>query len=181
MNAPGRPMMSTFLPAHALRTSRKTGGLNSRPSCVRGAVCYAVSRLSGLVSAGRRADSRFAVTSSTLRDGRRRLVPQPSRADVARETSPAFSCGTRCYMHGPAHRGSSPRPSPWLRPSANASRPVAPFLRRTRPVGGPTTTTNGNVSHLREVLSAWSLGVEASLAVLGIPQRTTSARANALG
>ena len=26
-------MISTFLPAQALRTSRKTGGLNSRPSC----------------------------------------------------------------------------------------------------------------------------------------------------
>ena len=41
-----------------------------------------------------RANDRFAVFSSTLRDGRRRLVPQPSRADVARETSPRFSCGT---------------------------------------------------------------------------------------
>ena len=32
-----------------------------------------------------------------------------------------------------------------------------------------------------EALSAWSLGVEASRAVLGIPRRTTTKRLNALG
>ena len=145
--------MSTFLPAHAFLTSRKTGGLNSRPSCVRGAVVCLLS-LSRFVSRfGRaRADDRFSLFSSTLRDGRPRLVAQPSRDDAARESSPQFSCGTLRYMHGPAHQGSHPRPSPWLRPSANVSRPEAPFLRCTRPVGGPTTTTNGNVSHLKERL-----------------------------
>ena len=49
MNAPGRPMIRTFLPAQALRTSRKTGGLNSRPSCARGAVVCVLS-LSRLAS-----------------------------------------------------------------------------------------------------------------------------------
>ena len=146
-------MMSTFLPAQALRTSRKTGGLNSRPSCVRGAVVCLLA-LSRFVSRfGRaRANDRFAVPS--LRSSREACSARAAalRDDVARETSPSFSCGTLCYMHGPAHRGSSPRPSPWLRPSANASRPEAPFLRCTRPVGGPTTTTNGNVSHLKERL-----------------------------
>ena len=79
-----------------------------------------------------------------------------------------------CYMHGPAHPGSSRRPSPWLRPSATVSRPEAPFWRCTRPAGGPTTTTNGNVSHLKERLCpARSLGVEASRAVPETPQRTT--------
>ena len=78
-----------------------------------------------------------------------RLVPQPSREDVTRVRR-RLLCGGHCDLHGPAHPGSNPRPSPWLRPSANASRPEAPFLRCTRPVGGPTTTTNGNVSHLKE-------------------------------
>ena len=157
-------MIRTFLPAQALRTSKKTGGLNSRPSCVSDAVCYAVPRRARSLSlrsrlvvsrfgrATRASVRPFQLAWYVVRAKHGPLVPQPSRDDVARETSPSFSCGTLCYMHGPAHRGSSPRPSPWLRPSANVSRPEAPFLRCTRPVGGPTTTTNGNVSHLKERL-----------------------------
>ena len=156
-------MISTFLPAQAFLTSRKTGGLNSRPSCVRDAIalpvprwacaCLSALKRECLVSAGRRASLRPLRGPRSVRRAKHvRLVPQPSRDDVARETSPSFSCGTLCYMHGPAHRGSHPRPSPWLRPSATVSRPEAPFLRCTRPVGGPTTTTNGNVSHLKERL-----------------------------
>ena len=81
--------MSTFLPAQALRTSRKTGGLNSRPSCVRDGT---VSRrrvlcsLSRLVSRfGRaRANDRFAVSLYVRRAKHVRLVPQPSRDGAAR-------------------------------------------------------------------------------------------------
>ena len=87
-------MISTFLPAQALRTSRKTGGLNSRPSCVRDGVC--VLALSRFVSRfGRaRAHDRFAVFSPTLRDGRRRLVPQPSRDGAARAVGRLLYVGT---------------------------------------------------------------------------------------
>ena len=128
------------------------------PDGVSYACCLSALRSRLVVSRfGRATCTAETVSQSALcssRDGRRRMMTQPSRHDyVARDTSPAFSCGTLCYMHGPAHQGSHPRPSPWLRPSANASRPEAPFLRCTRPVGGPTTTTNdGNVSHLKERL-----------------------------
>ena len=146
-------MMRTFLPAQALRTSKKTGGLNSRPSCVCDAVVCLLA-LSRFVSRfGRaRANDRFAVPS--LRSSREACSARA--AALARRRRRALCgrllCGGHCDLHGPAHPGSSPRPSPWLRPSANVSRPEAPFLRCTRPVGGPTTTTNGNVSHLKERL-----------------------------
>ena len=118
---------------------------------------------------------RSALRSS--RDGRHPLVTQPSRADVARETSPHFSCGTLCYMHGPAHPGSRPRPSPWLRPSANVSRPEAPFLHCTRASGRAYNNDKWQCQPSEgEALSAWALGVEALRPVLDIPQRTTIAR-----
>ena len=152
-SAPGRPMMSTFLPAHAFLTSRKTGGLNSRPSCVRGAVVCCLSQR--FVSRSGRA-TRVAETVSRLRALRRATVAVGScrspRATAPRARPRLPSVVGHCDLHGPAHPGSHPRPSPWLRPSANASRPAAPFLRCTRPVGGPTTTTNCNVSHLKERL-----------------------------
>ena len=54
VKAPGRPMIRTFLPAHALRTSRKTGGLNSKPSCVRYGCIVSTARVGRLSSAARR-------------------------------------------------------------------------------------------------------------------------------
>ena len=63
-------MISTFLPAQALRTSRKTGGLNSRPSCAwslsRDGVCCCLSQRSVSRFGRARANDRFAVMSSTF-------------------------------------------------------------------------------------------------------------------
>ena len=82
-------MIRTFLPAQALRTSKKTGGLNSRPSCVRDGVCVLslgslsrafVSRFAG--PCGRRPFRGFQLY--VRRRSHVRLVPQPSRDDAAR-------------------------------------------------------------------------------------------------
>ena len=98
MNAPGRPMIRTFLPAQALRTSRKTGGLNSRPSCVCDAVVCVLSlgsqvwlRVSFRPGACERP---FRGPRYVRRAKHVRLVPQPSRDDVARAL-----CGD-CYVGG---------------------------------------------------------------------------------
>ena len=80
-----------------------------------------------------------------------------------------------CCLHGPSHQGSHPRLSPWLRPSANVSRLEAPFccfMARAR------ATCNEQCQPSEgEALLKWSNGVEASRAVLRIPQNHTAARA----
>ena len=163
-------MIRTFLPAHAFLTSRKTGGLNSRPSCAwllsrhgRAApgvlrVCAASTPSRGLTVSFRPGDRATRVAETVSRSSALRCVTvavgscRSPRATTPRARPRLASVVGHCDLHGPAHPGSSPRPSPWLRPSANVSRPEAPFLRCARPVGGPTTTTNGNVSHLKESL-----------------------------
>ena len=169
-------MISTFLPAQALRTSRKTGGLNSRPSCA-WAYCWVLSR-------SRPGDARgfeaFRVRATYF--ARRMLGSCRSpRATTSRARCAETAMWEgHCCLHGPSHQGSSPRLSPWLRPSANVSRLEAPFcccfMARAR------ATLNEQCQPSEgEALSAWSLGGEASRAVLGIPPRTTRARPNALG
>ena len=118
-------MIRTFLPAQALRTSKKTGGLNSRPSCVRDGVCV-LSLSSRLVSAGRvlTTVSRFsALRCANGRSARAAALARRRRASCA-ETA---MWEGHCCLHGPSHQGSHPRLSPWLRPSANVSRLEAPF------------------------------------------------------
>ena len=77
-----------------------------------------------------------------------------------------------CCLHGPSHQGSHPRLSPWLRPSANVSRLEAPFccfMARAR------ATCNEQCQPSEgEALRKRSNGVEASRAVLRIPQNHTA-------
>ena len=76
-------MIRTFLPAQALRTSKKTGGLNSRPSCAWLRSLDGVCLLSlSHVSAGR--ERPFRGPRYVRRAKHVRLVPQPSRDGAAR-------------------------------------------------------------------------------------------------
>ena len=169
-------MMSTFLPAQALRTSRKTGGLNSRPSCVRGAVWCAccLSHASCLVSAGR-----ALTTVSRLRALRSSREACSARAAALARRRRASCAETamwegHCCLHGPSHQGSHPRLSPWLRPSANVSRLEAPFccfMARAR------ATLNEQCQPSEgEALLNWSNGVEACPPVIGGTPQTTATR-----
>ena len=170
-------MISTFLPAQALRTSKKTGGLNSRPSCVRDAVVCLLS-LSRFVSRFGQA-TRVLTTVSKLALRSSREACSARAAALARRRRREL-CGDccmwgHCYLHGPSHQGSNPRLSPWLRPSANVSRLEAPFcccfMARAR------ATLNEQCQPSEgEALLNWSLGVKASPTALDTPLRTTIAR-----
>ena len=176
-------MISTFLPAQALRTSRKTGGLNSRPSCVcdpgpATACACCLSHALCLVSAGRvlTTVSRSAVRSSREACSARAAALARRRRASCAETA---MWEGHCCLHGPSHQGSHPRLSPWLRPSANVSRLEAPFccfMARAR------ATLNEQCQPSEgEALLNWSNGVEASRTILGIPLRTTTGHQARLG
>ena len=94
MNAPGRPMIRTFLPAQALRTSKKTGGLNSRPSCAWLRSLDGVCLLSlSHVSAGR-------VRTTVSRFSALRCVTVAfGSCRSPRATAPRELCGD-CYVGG---------------------------------------------------------------------------------
>ena len=86
-------MISTFLPAQALRTSRKTGGLNSRPSCAWLRSLDGVCLLSlSHVPAGR--ERPFRGPRYVRRAKHVRLVPQPSRDGAARAVGRLLYVGT---------------------------------------------------------------------------------------
>ena len=181
MNAPGRPMIRTFLPAQALRTSKKTGGLNSRPSCVRGAVCYAVSRLSGLVSAGR---VRTTVSKLALRSSREACSARAAalaRRRPARDVASLQLCGT--LLH--AWTCTSGMESPAFTMAASERERFAAGGSVFALYEASGRTYNNDKWQCQpsegEALSGRSLGVEASRAVPDTPQRTTIARPNALG
>ena len=168
--------MSTFLPAQALRTSRKTGGLNSRPSCVRDAVVCLLS-LSRFVSRfGQATRVLTTVSKLALRSSREACSARAAALARRRRASCAETAmwEGHCCLHGPSHQGSHPRLSPWLRPSANVSRLEAPFccfMARAR------ATLNEQCQPSEgEALLNWSLGVEASPTALDTPLRTTIAR-----
>ena len=160
-------MIRTFLPAQALRTSRKTGGLNSRPSCVRDAVVCLLS-LSRFVSRfGQATRVLTTVSRSALRSSREACSARAAalaRRRRARAVRRLLYVGGHCYLHGPSHQGSHPRLSPWLRPSANVSRLEAPFccfMARAR------ATLNEQCQPSEgEALLNWSNGVEASPTVI---------------
>ena len=108
-------------------------------------------------------------------------MPQPSRDDAARETSPAFSCGT--LLH--AWTCTSGIASPAFTMAASERDRFAAggsVLALYEACGRAYNNDKWQCQPSEgEALSAWSLGVEASRAVLDIPQRTTTARPNALG
>ena len=85
-----------------------------------------------------------------------------------------------CYLHGPSHQGSNPRLSPWLRPSANVSRLEAPWCCLRGLWVWYSTRARRTCGKLKRQLVP-ALGVEASRAVLHIPQRTTQARRGVIG
>lgn len=136
----------------------------------------AVSRLSGLasclVSAGR---VRTTVSRSAPRSSREACSARAAALARRRRASCAETAmwEGHCYLHGPSHQGSHPRLSPWLRPSANVSRLEAPFcccfMARAR------ATLNEQCQPSEgEALLNWSNSVEASRAVLRIPQNHTA-------
>ena len=124
-------------------------------------------------------NDRFAVFSSTLRDGRRRLVPQPSRDDVARETSPSFSCGTLL----PAWTCTSGIESPAFTMAASERERFAAggSVFALYEACGRAYNNDKWQCQPSEGEALRSLGVEALRAVLDTPQRATTARPNALG
>ena len=103
-------------------------------------------------------------------------MPQPSRVAVARETSPCFSCGTLL----PAWTCTSGIESPAFTMAASERERFAAggsvfalFEACGRAYNNDKWQCQPSEG---EALPAWTLEVEASRAVLGIPQRTTIAR-----
>ena len=179
-------MMSTFLPAHAFLTSRKTGGLNSRPSCVRGAVC--TPSLFVCLSLGSRApvarsvySDRFAVRATfSSREACSARGAALARRRRARD-SPGFSWGTL----RPAWTCTSGIASPAFTMAASERDRFAAggsVFALYEACGRAYNNDKWQCQPSEgEALSGRSLGVEASRAVLDIPRRTTIARPDALG
>ena len=169
--------MSTFLPAQALRTSKKTGGLNSRPSCVRDAVVCLLS-LSRFVSRFGQA-TRVLTTVSKLALRSSREACSARAAALARRRRREL-CGDccmwgHCYLHGPSHQGSHPRLSPWLRPSANVSRLEAPFLLLREASWRTSKRAQSRCGKLNESVGPPMSVSEACPPVIrGTPQTTTT-------
>ena len=139
-------------PAQALRTSKKTGGLNSRPSCVRDGVC--VLSLGSPVAL--RVSLRPGACERPFRGPRHvrrakhvRLVPQPSRDDVARAL-----CGD-CYVGGtllPAWTFTSGIASPAFTMAATERERFAAGGSVLLLYGPRVPHSTSNVSHLKERL-----------------------------
>ena len=170
-------MIRTFLPAQALRTSKKTGGLNSRPSCVRDGVCVLSlgSPVALRVSLRPGACERpFRGPRYVRRAKHVRLVPQPSRDGAARavrrllcgrDTAACMDLHIRDRIPGFHHGCDRARTfRGWrLRFAACVARARSTLNEQCQPYEG-------------EALLNWSNGVEACPPVIGGTPQTTVTR-----